>query len=36
MLKKSINSADINFDSRKRSFNLEWSSERRMCHFRGL
>jgi hypothetical protein len=24
MLKKSINSADINFDSRKRNFNRQW------------
>jgi hypothetical protein len=30
MLKKSINSASINSDSRKRSFSREWSSERRM------
>jgi hypothetical protein len=29
MLKKSINSADINPDSRKRKVNLEWLSERR-------
>jgi hypothetical protein len=30
MLKKSINSANINFDARKRNFNLEWFPERRM------
>jgi hypothetical protein len=29
MLKKSINSANINPDSRKRNFNFEWLSEKR-------